>query len=81
MLMDLLAMVSRFYCDKIMLMKINITIMFIDIDECFQAFINEESICPGNQICQNIPSSFKCSCPGGSEVQGTACVAGMFSGT
>ena len=46
----------------------------IDVDECFQAYLNEESICYGNQICQNIPGNFSCACPSGSQLQGTICI-------
>ena len=45
-----------------------------DVDECFQAYLNEESICHGNQICQNIPGNFSCACPSGSQLQGTICI-------
>ena len=51
--------------------------MHVDIDECFQAFINGESVCPSNQICQNIPGGYRCSCPAGTQLQNSLCVVGM----
>ena len=33
-----------------------------------------QTLCPGNQVCQNIPGNFTCGCEGGTVLQGIMCV-------
>ncbi len=65
--MEDIAWVTGMHIIKHTLQLTSVNATVLDTDECLEAALNNQNLCDDSELCNNIPGSYMCRCPGGTE--------------
>ena len=67
---------EQYLCTCMYYISILILISVVDINECVEHALNDTLLCEENEICENFPGRYQCSCPLGTHKVEDGCIAG-----